>query len=79
VHGEVGLEPDEQMLAARDDFTNLPTPEIRRGKSRHAEVARGEHCAGERGVQALRGPPDGVTLGHWPTLGHRPGHTDHCV
>ena len=57
-------QPDEQVLAARDDVDDLGAAEVGGGMRRHAELADGEDAAGQALAQALRGEPDGVALGH---------------
>ena len=67
VQGQVAVGPGEQVLAPADDLDDGR----RRGRWWRAAAPGGRlrsAAAGERVVQAARGQPDGVTLGHRPII-----------
>src|SRR5215204_3554971 len=64
VHGDVGRDADQQVLAARDDVVDVATAEVDGGVARNAKVAAGERAAGERLTEATRRQVHRVALRH---------------
>jgi hypothetical protein len=61
-------QPDEQVLAARHHLGDRAAGQVEGGQLGEAELAAAQRRAGQRGVHPLRGQPDGVSLGHAPSV-----------
>lgn len=68
VNGETVLRPGEQVLAAGDRLGHHVTGQVSGGQPRHPEIAARQRPPGERLVQAPRGRPDDISLGHNPSV-----------
>src|SRR3954452_12510071 len=64
VHGQAARQPHQQVLAASNDLEHRPAAEVGGRECGHPEVGPGQLLPGERLIEALTGPPDGVTLRH---------------
>jgi hypothetical protein len=64
---DAGLpDPDEQVLAAADDFVNDLPGQVDGGVARNPDVAAGQGLSGERFAQDGGSVPDGVAFRHLP-------------
>ena len=62
--GDIGRDPNQQVLAPRRDLIDRSPGQIRRGVSRHPEVGPRQQPARKRLPQPPGGQKDRVALGH---------------